>query len=50
MSATRDVEKSISIMVTFPSSLLNIFVKGYVWYIRKPFEVPGKRFSKENVY
>lgn len=40
MSATRDVEKSISIMATFPSSLLNILENGSVWYIRKPLEVP----------
>jgi hypothetical protein len=45
MRATSDVEKSISMIVTFPSSLLNIFPKGSVWYIRKPFEVPGRTFS-----
>lgn len=40
--ATKEVEKSISMMDTLPSSLLNILEKGSVWYIRKPLEVPGK--------
>jgi hypothetical protein len=40
MSATRDVEKSISTRATFPSSLLNIFANGSVWYMRKPRDVP----------
>jgi hypothetical protein len=29
--ATSEVEKSISMMVTFPSSLLKILEKGSVW-------------------
>lgn len=40
IKATRDVEKSISTMAMFPSSLLNILENGSVWKIRKPFEVP----------
>jgi hypothetical protein len=31
ISATREVEKSISIMAMFPSSLLKILEKGSVW-------------------
>lgn len=38
--ATSEVENSISIIATFPSSLLNIFENGSVWYIRNPLEVP----------
>ena len=40
ISATSEVEKSISIMAMLPSSLLNIREKGSVWYIRNPLEVP----------
>ena len=40
MRATREVENSISIIATFPSSLLKIFANGSVWYIWKPREVP----------
>jgi hypothetical protein len=43
MRATKDVENNISISATFPSSLLNIFAKGSVWYILKPREVPGRQ-------
>jgi hypothetical protein len=39
MSATNEVENSISMIATFPSSLLKIFANGSVWYIRKPLEV-----------
>lgn len=38
--ATSEVEKSISIIAMFPSSLLKILEKGSVWYMRKPREVP----------
>jgi hypothetical protein len=38
--ATSDVENNISIRATFPSSLLNIFANGSVWYILNPREVP----------
>lgn len=38
--ATKEVEKSISIMAMFPSSLLNILENGSVWNILNPFEVP----------
>lgn len=41
MRATREVENSISIIATFPSSLLKIFANGSVWYIWNPREVPG---------
>lgn len=41
ISATKDVENNISMIATFPSSLLNIFENGSVWYIRNPLEVPG---------
>jgi len=41
MSATNDVENNISMIATFPSSLLKIFAKGSVWYIRKPLDVPA---------
>jgi hypothetical protein len=40
MSATNEVENSISIIATFPSSLLKIFANGSVWYIWKPRDVP----------
>ena len=40
MRATRDVEKSISIMAMFPSSLLKILENGSVWNILNPFDVP----------
>ena len=40
MRATREVEKSISIIETLPSSLLKILLKGSVWYMRNPLEVP----------
>lgn len=40
MSATSEVENSISIMAIFPSSLLNIRENGSVWYIRNPLDVP----------
>ena len=40
MRATREVEKSISMMAMFPSSLLKILENGSVWYMRKPLEVP----------
>lgn len=39
--ATREVENSISISATFPSSLLKIFANGSVWYIWKPRDVPA---------
>lgn len=48
MSATNDVENNISISATFPSSLLNIFEKGSVWYIRKPLEVPAQRYQHQS--
>lgn len=44
--ATREVEKSISTMETLPSSPLKILLKGSVWYIRKPFEVPVEAKSQ----
>lgn len=42
ISATRDVEKSISMIETLPSSLLKILENGSVWNILKPFDVPAK--------
>jgi len=47
ISATKDVENNISIIATFPSSLLNIFENGSVWYIRNPLEVPSSRVRYE---
>lgn len=40
MRATSEVENSISIIATFPSSLEKILEKGSVWYMRKPLDVP----------
>jgi hypothetical protein len=48
MRATKDVENNISIRATFPSSLLNIFAKGSVWYILNPREVPGRRIVSQD--
>jgi hypothetical protein len=44
MRATRDVENSISMRATFPSSLLKIFANGSVWYMRNPLEVPERMY------
>ncbi len=41
--ATSEVEKSISIIETWPSSLLKTLEKGSVWKMRKPFVVATAR-------
>lgn len=38
--ATKDVEKSISMIAILPSSLLKMRENGSVWCMRKPLDVP----------
>jgi hypothetical protein len=40
INATSDVENSISMRATLPSSSEKILEKGSVWYMRKPLDVP----------